>query len=787
MATGVRIGGAYVALGGDASGFKRAANTMGAAVRRQRGALRRLRGETDKVNRRMRAFAGGLLKVQAVSLLLTAAGGGGVSNLIRSASKLGADLVELSAATGVAVRELQGLQRVFEADGVAAERTSRSLRDFLRRTGEAAQGMTSYKRAFDLAGVSIKDFNGRTKSQLQLLLEVADGIRALPTQADRASVAYNLFGRAGTALVPILQQGSQHIIEQTKHFEQFGIVTAPQARRLKEIEQRFTNLGYAAGLIGPRLVADFAGPVQRALASLAQGMRGFEQGLRDVIGAGLRNFGALRELLTIIGILLAAKITGLLGLGRAVIAAARAYGVLRGALLTAAAAGRVLGRVLLVGLAIEALLVLIDVVKNLSVRVRELGADWTTLSVIVVRAVDRMLEAIGSFPYVLGRLFAKGQNINLPAVGDVVPDIADLIFSPEELARADALGTAVSDAFGDAVRQRLARIRESVAVGGAAESIIPDPIGDAVGGGKAQASLLAARDLGAAMADRQRDSIAAAREELRIAGLYGEVQARRKAVGEAVLEIARARARVAAQLRVAEAGAAAGDPTAIARAQELRAALQALPAAGTAAYDALVVGAENYGAALYRIQESTRRVAEFTASLRNGLVGAFESMITGAKSAGAAVRALVAELAALVLRQAVLQPIAGGITSILSSALGPLVAGFGGGGAGAFNPAAPGSATGGTLVHDGGPVEAGGVYHTLRNERFVPSVDGFVLPPPPAQAPMVFNFNFDISSTDGPGVRSAIEAARPVLQQDALNAVNRAMSGPSQLRRAARG
>ena len=92
-------------------------------------------------------------------------------------------------------------------------------------------------------GIALRDATGATRDVGDVFLEASDAIAALPTQADRAIAAYELFGRQGIQLLPILQQGSEAIRESAEAFRQFGILTADQAVRLKALEQSYTNTG----------------------------------------------------------------------------------------------------------------------------------------------------------------------------------------------------------------------------------------------------------------------------------------------------------------------------------------------------------------------------------------------------------------------------------------------------------------------------------------------------------------------------------------------------------------
>ena len=237
----VRIGGVYADFRARNQQFLAASRQNANALRRQNQAARTLNATGRRLTQTFSnisrvAFAGfGTVALAGV--------GAGIASLGRESAQLGATLVETSRQIGISTERLQLFGRVVEGDGVSVRDFENSLRQLARRLGEASLGEGEYVEAFERLGIALRDATGATRDVGDVFLQAADAIAALPTQADRAIAAYELFGRQGIRLLPILQQGSAAIQESAEAFRQFGILTADQSVRLKALEQSYTNTG----------------------------------------------------------------------------------------------------------------------------------------------------------------------------------------------------------------------------------------------------------------------------------------------------------------------------------------------------------------------------------------------------------------------------------------------------------------------------------------------------------------------------------------------------------------
>lgn len=68
-------------------------------------------------------------------------------------------------------------------------------------------GSKKAKEAFDAIGVSARDSQGHLRNTNDVMLDVADKFQKMPDGARKAAIAIALFGREGTNMIPILNQG----------------------------------------------------------------------------------------------------------------------------------------------------------------------------------------------------------------------------------------------------------------------------------------------------------------------------------------------------------------------------------------------------------------------------------------------------------------------------------------------------------------------------------------------------------------------------------------------------
>ncbi|MFT3664637.1 phage tail tape measure protein [Piscinibacter sp.] len=148
-------------------------------------------------------------------------------------------------AAGVSVDTYTALAYAAELSGVEAAGLSTALR-------ELNKSLVSNDPAFKQLGVSIRDSSGNLKASERVLAEVADRFSAMPDGPKKAALAIELFGKAGTDLIPLLNSGSAGIGRLTEEAKRLGVViddeTAKAAEELNDNLSRLKKSGEGLAL-----------------------------------------------------------------------------------------------------------------------------------------------------------------------------------------------------------------------------------------------------------------------------------------------------------------------------------------------------------------------------------------------------------------------------------------------------------------------------------------------------------------------------------------------------------
>jgi hypothetical protein len=167
----------------------------------------------------------------------------GVSKLIKDSLDAADQMAKLSQSVGVSVEQLSSFSHAAKLSGTSMETIgrglgilSKNLMDFTADTGEA-------RVAFKALGISAKDTQGRLRDADDVLAEIADKFAGMQDGAGKTALAMRMFGESGSALIPLLNQGSAGLQNMRTEAERLGLVfdtrTAQSAERVND---NFTRL-----------------------------------------------------------------------------------------------------------------------------------------------------------------------------------------------------------------------------------------------------------------------------------------------------------------------------------------------------------------------------------------------------------------------------------------------------------------------------------------------------------------------------------------------------------------
>ena len=118
-------------------------------------------------------------------------------------------IAKLSARTGFDPKTIAGFGFAVEQSGGSVESANKALDKFTKNMGEAMNGSGPAKDAIAEMGLSLEDIIKQTPEQQ--LLTLSQAISELPTEAQRAAAAIDLFGKGGQEMVGVFANGEQGI------------------------------------------------------------------------------------------------------------------------------------------------------------------------------------------------------------------------------------------------------------------------------------------------------------------------------------------------------------------------------------------------------------------------------------------------------------------------------------------------------------------------------------------------------------------------------------------------
>lgn len=155
----------------------------------------------------------------------------GLTAFVRSAINAADEMSKLSQKTGVAVKDLAGLQLAYQQSGIQAGALQTSM-------AKLAQGMAKGNDAFAAMQLSTKNADGSLKSTRDMLGEVADKFASYKDGAEKTAIAMELFGRAGAEMIPLLNGGAAGLAEFDAMAQQLGLTmdeaTAKSAEKFND-------------------------------------------------------------------------------------------------------------------------------------------------------------------------------------------------------------------------------------------------------------------------------------------------------------------------------------------------------------------------------------------------------------------------------------------------------------------------------------------------------------------------------------------------------------------------
>ncbi len=161
-----------------------------------------------------------------------------IHEFVAAQIEVGNEAINTAEMLGVSVAELKEFRyAAYQAD-VSSEEAATALRFLNKGLGAAAEGGKEAAAVFNTLGVKIKEQDGKTRPALDVMGDIADAFEKIEDPAQKTKVAMEVFGRAGSKLIPLLNQGRKGLAEMSEEFKELTEGTEVNAEVLQEAEHQ---------------------------------------------------------------------------------------------------------------------------------------------------------------------------------------------------------------------------------------------------------------------------------------------------------------------------------------------------------------------------------------------------------------------------------------------------------------------------------------------------------------------------------------------------------------------
>jgi len=181
---------------------------------------------------------------------------------------------KLAKRTGFATDELQRLSHAAEISGTNMESIAKAIKRFPRVLRDARRGLSTAVDALDELGLSAKDFEGLSpeKAFRKLMLAVSE----IKDPMQKAALAQEVFGRAGTELIPLLNEGAKGIKNLSDEADKLGLVmSAEQIRNAETFKDEITRVKAQVTGIVQKWVGGLLPAINKAVTRIGEMLTSF--------------------------------------------------------------------------------------------------------------------------------------------------------------------------------------------------------------------------------------------------------------------------------------------------------------------------------------------------------------------------------------------------------------------------------------------------------------------------------------------------------------------------------
>ncbi len=214
----------------------------------------------DKASAKLKGIGANMQRMGAtfrkVGIGMAAAGiaiAGGLFAMAKKTADAGDEIAKMAKRTGFATEALSELKHVAELSGTELGSIEKATKRMSKAIIDAGDGLETYTRAFDKLGLNIADL--MAMSPEEQFWAISSALADLEDHTLKVAIAQEVFGRAGTQLLPMLEEGAEGIAAMRQEAHDLGIIFDEEAaREAEEFKDSLTRLETSLQGVGKELI-----------------------------------------------------------------------------------------------------------------------------------------------------------------------------------------------------------------------------------------------------------------------------------------------------------------------------------------------------------------------------------------------------------------------------------------------------------------------------------------------------------------------------------------------------
>jgi hypothetical protein len=153
----------------------------------------------------------------------------GVMKVAMDSAAAADEVDKMSQKIGISKQGYQEWSYVLGQNGMDISSLQMGMKTLVTQMDGVVNGTDSSIAMFDALGLSVYDSTGALKDQETMMNEVMVALADMPNGTEKARLATELFGRSGSELMPMLNQGSSAMMDLTQRAHDLGLVMSDES------------------------------------------------------------------------------------------------------------------------------------------------------------------------------------------------------------------------------------------------------------------------------------------------------------------------------------------------------------------------------------------------------------------------------------------------------------------------------------------------------------------------------------------------------------------------------